>query len=119
MKLFFLLFFYCTINFAFAGGFKNHNIPCARHMFSYHFVTVGRERLNNSVNKEKTFLKFKNPEYNSPLYIYHDQLRISVSDNVKFWFFYNDVDFLNYSSKDNLKKYKLKVFGTFRFKIPW
>ena len=110
----FLLIFY--FNNVCSHGNK---VPVERHLFGYNFIYIKETNFNNKLDKNKLQLIFRNPQYNSPLYLYKDQLRLTVTPSIKFWIYYNDINFVQGVEDGKLKKYNLKIFGTFRFKLPW
>ena len=85
--------------------------------FSYELLHCSKN--NSKIEKERIELIYKIPHYITPFYVYKNQFRISVTEGVKFWVEYNDFMLLQDASENKTEKYKFRISGTFRFRLPW
>ena len=104
-----------TVNIFASGGREIKQLP-KHQVISHAFV---HENRNYSFDKNRIELVYKTPHYNTPFYIYKNQFRISITEGVKFWIDYNDFTFLQKAAEDKASKYRARVSGTFRIRLPW
>lgn len=92
---------------------------CAGQGLKQPIVNVAHKNFNPRFDRNRIELVYKLPHYESPIYFYKNQLRVSIAKGVKFWITYNDMALIQKAAENRMSKYKSSMAATFRIRIPW
>ena len=112
-NIFFIILFGLSLN-VFANA-QSSITQMPKYKFNHSFI----QEKNYNFDRSRVELLYKTTKYNSPLYFYKNQFRVSIADGIKFWIVYNDFSLIQKASENKISKYKTSISGTFRFRLPW
>ena len=115
MKHILCLFLILTL---FVKSYGGDSVPVNSY-HKYHFVYGIHNTNLIYLDKDRIQRRFEIVRYKSPLYVYRNEVRLSITQDVKFWIDYNDFALLTNAYQGRINKYHPKVSCTFRVKLPW